>query len=115
MLGYLGPGLRRGDGTVLEWNPKQATQRHREFRGTSMERVTVTYARTHLSELAARAEGGETIEITRRGTVVARLMPIEPKSYPISHPLPPSRISWLRQQSRHVAAVSNRRLGDAKG
>ena len=79
-----------------------------------MERVTVTYARTHLSKLAARAESGETFEITRRGKVVARLLPIEPKTYVVSHPLPPSRISWLRQQSRHVAAVSNRRLGNAK-
>ena len=80
-----------------------------------MDRVTVTYARTHLSRLAARAEAGETIEITRRGKVVARLLPIEPKTYIVSHPLPPSRISWLRQQSKHVAAVSNRRLGEAKG
>lgn len=44
-----------------------------------MERVTVTYARTHLSALAARAEGGETFEITRRGKVVAQLEPIEPQ------------------------------------
>lgn len=77
--------------------------------------VTMTYARTHFCELAVRAEAGETIEITRRGKPVARLEPIEPKTYPVNHPLPPSRISWLRQQSRHVAAVSNRRLADAKG
>ena len=80
-----------------------------------MDRVTITHARTHFSELAARAEAGETIEITRRGKLVARLEPIEPATYPVSHPLPPSRISWLRQQSRHVAAVSNRRLGEVKG
>lgn len=54
-----------------------------------MERVTITYARTHLSKLAARAEAGETIEITRRGKVVALLEPIEPATYPVSHPLPP--------------------------
>ena len=80
-----------------------------------MDRVTITHARTHFSELAARAEAGETIEITRRGKLVAKLEPIESATYLVSHPLPPSRISWLRQQSRHVAAVSNRRLGEAKG
>ena len=36
----------------------------------------------------------------------------KPKTYVVSHPLPPSGISWLRQQSKHVAAVSSRRLGD---
>lgn len=33
-----------------------------------------------------------------------------PRTYVVSHPLPPSRISWLRQQSKRVAAVSTRRL-----
>ena len=77
-----------------------------------MERVTITYARTHFSELAARAEAGETVEITRRGKLVARLEPIESATHVVSYPLPPSRISWLRQQSRHVAAVARRRLGE---
>ncbi len=36
----------------------------------------------------------------------------KPSSYVVSNPLPPSRISWLRQQSKLVAAISNRRLGD---
>lgn len=40
-----------------------------------MARVTITEARTRLCQLAARAEAGETIEITRRGKLVARLMP----------------------------------------
>jgi hypothetical protein len=32
------------------------------------------------------------------------------KSYVVNHPLTPSRISWLRQQSKHVGEVSRRRL-----
>ena len=44
-----------------------------------MDRVTITYARTHFSELAARAEAGETVDITRRGKLVARLVPPERK------------------------------------
>ena len=45
-----------------------------------MDRVTISYARTHFSELAARAEAGETIEITRRGKLVARLEPTTSKA-----------------------------------
>lgn len=39
-----------------------------------------TYAaKTHLSQLLARAEAGEEIVITRRGTPVAKLVPVAPK------------------------------------
>ena len=34
----------------------------------------------------------------------------KPLSYVVSNPLPESRISWLREQSRHVAAVSRQLL-----
>jgi prevent-host-death family protein len=34
-------------------------------------------AKAHLSELVSRAEAGETLEITRRGRPVARLVPVE--------------------------------------
>ena len=34
-------------------------------------------AKTHLSELLARVERGEEIVITRRGTAIARLLPME--------------------------------------
>ncbi|MRX52026.1 type II toxin-antitoxin system prevent-host-death family antitoxin [Paracoccus sp. S-4012] len=33
-------------------------------------------AKTHLSELLAAAEAGETVTITRQGTPVARLVPV---------------------------------------
>ncbi|MBV0892878.1 type II toxin-antitoxin system prevent-host-death family antitoxin [Paracoccus sp. Z118] len=37
-------------------------------------------AKTHLSELLAAAEAGESVLITRRGTPVARLVPAAPES-----------------------------------
>ena len=39
--------------------------------------VNLADAKAHLSELVTRAEAGETVEITRRGKAVARLVPIE--------------------------------------
>ncbi len=42
-----------------------------------MREVGAFEAKTHLSELLAAAEAGETIMITRRGKPVARLMPAE--------------------------------------
>lgn len=38
----------------------------------------------------------------------------KPSSYVVSHPLPASRISWLRQQSKHVAAVSHQRFSEPR-
>jgi len=40
--------------------------------------VGVHEAKTHLSRLLERVETGEEIEIARRGTVVARLVPVQP-------------------------------------
>ena len=40
--------------------------------------VQATEAKAKLSELLDRAEAGEVVAITRRGRVVARLMPPEP-------------------------------------
>jgi len=36
----------------------------------------------------------------------------KPSSYVVSNPLPASRILWLRQQSKLVAAVALRRFGE---
>ncbi|WP_368498541.1 type II toxin-antitoxin system Phd/YefM family antitoxin [Herbiconiux sp. A18JL235] len=65
-----------------------------------MESYDVLYTRNNLSKLVARAEGGETIEITRRGKPVARLGPIPEEERPWTgrelvewleaNPLPPS-------------------------
>lgn len=40
--------------------------------------VGVHEAKTHLSRLLERVSAGEEVEITRRGRVVARLVPVEP-------------------------------------
>ena len=41
-----------------------------------MERLGAFAAKTHLSALLERVEKGETIEITRRGKAIARLVPV---------------------------------------
>ena len=41
--------------------------------------VTIHAAKTHLSQLLARVEAGETIVIARDKTPIARLVPIAPK------------------------------------
>jgi len=40
--------------------------------------ISVSEAKTSLTELLHRAEGGEEIVLTRRGRKVARIIPIEP-------------------------------------
>ena len=48
-----------------------------------MDAVSFTDAKAHLSELFDRAEAGETIEVTRRGKPVGRIVPPERKLKPI--------------------------------
>jgi len=45
-------------------------------------RVNVGQAKTDLSQLLARVEAGEDVEIARNGTPVARLVRIEPAAGP---------------------------------
>ena len=49
-----------------------------------MKHVNLADAKARLSELVAAAEHGETIEITRRGKVVARLGPAQATRPPIN-------------------------------
>ena len=44
-----------------------------------MPTFSVREARTHLSRLIARAEAGEDVVISRRGTPVARVEPLAPR------------------------------------
>ena len=44
-----------------------------------MQTVSVAQAKTHLSELLVQVEGGEELQISRRGRAIARLVP-EPKA-----------------------------------
>jgi prevent-host-death family protein len=42
--------------------------------------VSVHQAKTHLSRLLERVEAGDEIDLARRGTVVATLVPVRPPS-----------------------------------
>ena len=44
-----------------------------------MDGINIAEAKAQFSALVERAEAGETVEITRRGKPVAKLVPIEPK------------------------------------
>jgi prevent-host-death family protein len=48
-----------------------------------MSAVNLADAKAHFSELVDRAEAGETVEILRRGKLVARLVPPEHPRKPI--------------------------------
>jgi prevent-host-death family protein len=48
-----------------------------------MDTVSVADAKAHLSELLERVERGETVEITKRGKPIARLVGIEKRKKPI--------------------------------
>lgn len=45
-----------------------------------MRTVAVADAKAHLSALLAAVEGGEVVAITRRGRIIARLVPDRPRS-----------------------------------
>lgn len=76
-----------------------------------MREIGAFEAKTHLSELLAAAEQGETVTITRRGTPVARLVPVAG----------PSRVEALRRLSglrarlaQHGAALSSEDILSAR-
>jgi prevent-host-death family protein len=48
-----------------------------------MKHVSVAEAKAKFSELVSAAEAGQTIEITRRGKVVAKLTPVASEPLPI--------------------------------
>jgi prevent-host-death family protein len=52
-------------------------------RRTAMGPVNLAEAKAHLSELVARAEAGESIQISRRGKPVAQLTSLTPSRAPI--------------------------------
>lgn len=70
---------RRSPGTRLEFN--QSNQSNQLPAGPAMTTQTIGLfeAKTHLSELVARAEAGEEIVITRHNRPVARIVPMAPE------------------------------------
>ncbi len=63
-----------------------------------MTTVNIATAKAHLSELVAKAEQGETIEIERHGKPVARLVPAE-------EPRDPIDFDWLDSVLRQLPAT----------
>lgn len=71
-----------------------------------MTTVNIATAKAHLSELVAKAEQGDTIEIERHGKPVARLVPAEERRDPID-------FDWLENvldQLRSTEPDGTRRL-----
>jgi prevent-host-death family protein len=52
-------------------------------RSKSMDRVSLSEAKAHLSEIIDRVEAGETVEITRRGKIAARIIPADAVKKPV--------------------------------
>ncbi|MEQ1725553.1 MAG: type II toxin-antitoxin system prevent-host-death family antitoxin [Sphingopyxis sp.] len=48
-----------------------------------MERISLSEAKAHFSEIVDRVEAGETVEIMRRGKLAARIVPAEKPRKPI--------------------------------
>ena len=48
-----------------------------------MDSLNIAEGKARFSALIGRAEAGETVQITRRGKPVARIVPIEPAAEPI--------------------------------
>jgi prevent-host-death family protein len=56
---------------------------HPSGQEAKVEKVSLAEAKAHLSELVDRVEGGESIEITRRGRPVARLTAVARPRKPV--------------------------------
>ena len=82
-----------------------------------MNAINLADAKAHLSEIVDRVEAGETIDITRRGKLVARLVPVTPtpprkpidverlraltKNMPMDDQDPGEFICWMRDTDRY--------------
>ncbi len=76
-----------------------------------MREIGAFEAKTHLSELLAAAEQGETVTITRRGTPVARLVPVAGPSRTEAL----RRLSGLRARlAQHGVALSSEDILSAR-
>lgn len=70
-----------------------------------MREVGAFEAKTHLSELIAAVEAGETVTITRRGRPVARLMPVARTS--TSRTAAVKRIRAMRARLKDALSVDD--------
>ena len=85
-------------------------------KGDVVKKVTVTYSRSHLSELLDRVQTGKEIVISRRGKNVARLLPTLPKTP--KEPVPLKELAEFRSkmpQLRKSSTVLLREMRDGNG
>jgi prevent-host-death family protein len=85
-----------------------------------MDTVSITEAQERLSDLISKAEAGETIDITRQGRPIARLVPAVPKE-PAKTPKRPVDVEALRRvasqmprETQTTAEFIRRMRGDAR-
>jgi prevent-host-death family protein len=79
----------------------------------NMDAVNLADAKAHLSELVDRVEAGDTIDIARRGKLVARLTAVVKPRKPIDAVLLQSLTAAMPPQSRTAAdLVRSMRDGD---
>ncbi|MET0313472.1 MAG: type II toxin-antitoxin system prevent-host-death family antitoxin [Hansschlegelia sp.] len=68
-----------------------------------MTAINLTYAKAHLGELVDRAEAGESINITRRGVLVARLTAVSRPRRRVDASVLAALTSAMTPQSRSAA------------
>jgi prevent-host-death family protein len=86
---------------------------HLHSQEDAMTAINLADAKAHLSELVDRVEGGDSIDITRRGKPVARLTTVERPRKPIDITLLRSLTASMPPQSQSAADfVRSMRDGD---
>ena len=68
-----------------------------------MDRISLSDAKAHLSELVDRVQAGDSIEITRRGKPVARLTPATTPRKRIDKALLQALTATMRPQEQNAA------------
>jgi prevent-host-death family protein len=78
----------------------------------AMDRISLAEAKAHLSELVDRVEGGEAIDITRRGKAVARLTAARGPRKPVDAALLKALTDGLPPAGSSADLVRAMRSGD---
>ena len=79
-----------------------------------MQHVNLADAKARLSELVDRVETGETVEITRRGKLVARLVPVLPEKVAIDFAMLEALHDKMPVQTESAGVFVRRMRDDAR-
>ena len=79
-----------------------------------MDTVSVAEAKARLSELVARAAEGETVQITRRGKLVAQITPIQTPRKPVDVELLRSVTDGMPKQPETAGEFMRRMRDDSR-